>query len=150
MKSYIGYRILCGVLALFCFVFGIAQLVSFFRNLMLPASMLQGPPLIPTDYWGFYKTGFAGSLLCTWGAILLSAIRSPAYARGIGTATAFGLVLNAMLRIIAWFSGEFAEIGNIPRVEAAIMLVLAIGFIWMRPEPPHHAQPDAREPAHPS
>jgi hypothetical protein len=142
-KSYIGYRLLCGVLALFCFVFGIAQLVSFFRNIMLPASMLQDPPLIPTDYWGFYMIGFAGALLCTWGAILLSAIRSPASARGIGTATAFGLVLNAMLRIIAWFSGEFAEIGNIPRVEAAIMLLLAIGFIWMRPEPPDRTQPEA-------
>ncbi len=77
--------------------------------------------------------GFAGTLLVTWGACLLAAVRAPAVSRGIGTATAVGLVLNAVFRMLAWFSGEYAEVGNLPRAEAAVMLLLALGFIWLRP-----------------
>jgi hypothetical protein len=130
---YWGYRILSIVLIVPLLFIGAALLYGFLANTIVPSAMAHGAPAIPTDYWGLYMMGFAGALLFTWGACLFSAVLNPAVARGVGIATAFGLILNAIFRMIAWFSGEYAEIGNTPRVEAAIMLLLAIGFIWLRP-----------------
>lgn len=132
-SGYLGYRIIAAVLMVLCFLIGAELLRSFFDQTVLPAAMAPGPPLVPTNYWGLYMMGFAGALLLTWGAMLVAAVRAPALARAIGTASAFGLVINAIFRVAAWLSGEYAEAGNIPRVEAAIMLLLALGFIWLRP-----------------
>ena len=51
----------------------------------------------------------------------------------MGTTTAFALVLMALYRIAAWFLGDYAFLGNILRVEAAVLLLLALGFVWLRP-----------------
>lgn len=130
---YLSYRVLSAVLMVLCFLIGAQLLHSFFGNTIMPAAMAPAPPFVPTNYWGLYMMGFAGALLLTWGAMLVAAVRAPVLARAVGTATAFGLVINAIFRMAAWFSGEYAEAGNVPRVEATIMLLLALGFIWLRP-----------------
>jgi hypothetical protein len=129
----LGFRLISGLLMTLCFLIGAGLLWSFLANTMMPSAMAPRAS-ISTNYWGLYMMGFAGAVLFAWGACLFTAVFRPALARGIGTATAFGLVINAIFRLIAWFSGEFAEVGNLPRVEAAIMLLLALGFIWLRPE----------------
>jgi len=133
-KRYISYRILSGVMLALLFVIGTVLLRGFVAGTIMPGSV-EGPTPFQTDYWGFYMMGFAGAVLWAWGACLVSAVVAPATARAVGTATAFGLVVNAIFRLIAWFSGEYAEIHNLPRIEAAIMLLLALGFIWLRPPP---------------
>lgn len=129
----VAFRLLAALTMILCFLIGGALLFGFFTNVLLPLSMQPASLPIATDYWGFYMMGFAGTLLITWGACLLAAVRAPAASRGIGTATAVGLVVNAVFRMLAWFSGEYAEVGNLPRVESAVMLLLALGFIWARP-----------------
>ena len=114
-------------------VLGVILLHAFIASTIMPSAAIHVRPMIVTDYWGYYMTGFAGALLIAWAACLFSALLRPALSRGVGTATAFGLAVNAIFRMIAWFSGEYAEIGNVPRVEAAILLLLAIAFIWLRP-----------------
>jgi len=132
-NSYLGYRILSGLFMVVCLVLGIQLLHGFLANTLMPSSGGAPSGIVPTDYWGQYLGGFAGCLMITWAAMLVSAVRWPAASRGIGTATAVGLLLNAVFRMIAWFSGEYAEAGNVPRVEASIMLILALAFIWLRP-----------------
>lgn len=128
-----GFRMICGALMLLCFAVGIALLYAFVANTLLPFAMTQGAVGPRTDYWGYYMAAFAGCALIVWGAMLGVAIRSPQLARGIATVTAFGLVLSAAFRIIGWFSGEYAETGDLLRFEAAVMLLLALGFVWLRP-----------------
>ena len=131
-KRYLSYRALSGMMVALCFVIGAALLRGFLVGTMMPGTNESAAPAL-TNYWGFYMMGFAGAVLWAWGACLVSAVTAPATARAIGTATAFGLVVNAMFRLVAWFSGEYAEVGNLPRIEGAIMLLLALGFIWLRP-----------------
>ncbi|MGH7950209.1 MAG: hypothetical protein ACREQF_13360 [Candidatus Binataceae bacterium] len=131
---YFAYRTLCAILMLAAFLVGLTMLFGFVTGTLAPYSMTGGQSPMPrTDYWGYYWMGFAGCLMITWAAVLASAVRAPAFARGIGTATALGLVINAAFRMVAWFSGEYSEVGNVPRVEAAVMLALAIAFVWLRP-----------------
>jgi hypothetical protein len=67
---------------------------------------------------------------------LFAAARHPESARGIGTATAVGLVLAAVCRMAAWIVGDYYVFpGELLRAEAAAMLVLALAFIWLRPPP---------------
>ncbi|MFQ5664847.1 MAG: peroxiredoxin family protein [Candidatus Binatia bacterium] len=139
-----AYQLLSALTVVLCFLVGAVLLSGFVSNTLLPAAMQRGPTPLETNYWGFYMMGFAGVLLMTWGACLLYAVRTPALARAVGTATAFGLSLNAIFRILAWFSGEYAEVGNLPRIEAAIMLLLALGFVWLRPQPADIARSSAK------
>ena len=129
--SYLAYRILSALMVVLLYLVGAGLLVGFLRGTLIPGS--DGSTQALTNYWGFYMMGFAGAELWAWGACLLSAVIAPSTARTVGTATAFGLVVNAIFRLIAWFSGEYAEVHNLPRIEAAVMLVLALGFIWLRP-----------------
>jgi hypothetical protein len=131
-RGHFTFRILCVVLMVLCAVTGVILIVGFFRALILPSENV-GAPLIPANYWGFYMAAFAGILLITWAGFLLLALRDPVLARGIGFVTAIGLILNSLLRLVAWASGEFAEVGNVPRVEAAIMLLIALMLIWTTP-----------------
>lgn len=133
MGHSFGYRILSGAVAAMSAVVGAALFAAFVSNTLLPHGMQIDLGMVSTNYWGYYMTGFAGALLLTWAGFLLVAVRRPLAARGIGTATAFGLVANALFRSIAWFSGEYAEAGNVLRAEAAVMLLLALGFLWLRP-----------------
>ncbi len=130
---YVSYRVLSAALMILCFALGAILFAAFVSNTLLPASMQPTTQAFRTDYWGYYMMGFAATLLVAWGGCLLAAVRNPAHARGIGTASAVALVLNAVFRVLAWFSGEYAEVGNLPRVEATVMLLLALGFIWLRP-----------------
>ena len=54
----------------------------------------------------------------------------------MGTATAVALVMMAIYRILAWFVGDYyVWLGELPRAEAILFLVLALGFVWLRPRP---------------
>jgi len=134
MKNHrnLGYRMLSGLTVALLFLIGTALLRGFLVGTVIPGSRAELGP-VQTNYWGFYMMGFAGAALWAWGACLVWAVIAPTSARTVGTATAFGLVVNAIFRLIAWFSGEYAEVHNLPRIEGAIMLLLALGFIWLRP-----------------
>jgi hypothetical protein len=81
----------------------------------------------------------AGTALVVWAVALATAVRMPEANPGVATATTVGLVLGAILRLLAWYSGEYRLAGDQFRLESAMFLVLALGFIWLRPprpEPP--------------
>ena len=129
-----GYRILCGVLAVAFVVFGLALLGSFFA-FHAPGSPGMGDPL-PVGPNGAYFVAFTGCCLVGWGGCLLGAARQPEAAPWIATATALALVLNAVYRIFVWILGDYHALGNLPRVEAALMLLLALALLWLRPPVP--------------
>jgi hypothetical protein len=123
------YRFLCGALGGVFLLTGITCVVGFFVY-HAPGS----DPAIPTGPVGFYFIAFTGCALVAWGGCLLAAARRPEHARGIGTATAFGLVLGGVCRIAAWVVGDYHVFpGDLLRVEAAAMLLLALAFVWLRP-----------------
>jgi len=82
---------------------------------------------------GAYFVAFTGSCLVAWSGCLLGAARHPTAAPWIATATSFGLVLNAVYRMAAWFVGDYHALGELPRIEAGIFLALALAFLWLRP-----------------
>jgi hypothetical protein len=89
---------------------------------------------------GHYLLAFLGCALVGWGGSLLAALRRPALARGVATATAVGLVLSAAYRMLAWIVGDYAALGDVLRAEAAIFLLLALALVWLRP--PKRALPE--------
>jgi hypothetical protein len=90
---------------------------------------------------GHYVIAFLGCALVGWGGSLLAALRRPAAARGVATATAVALVLSALYRMLAWIVGDYAALGDVLRAEAAIFLLLALALVWLRP--PKSALPEA-------
>ena len=73
--------------------------------------------------------------LIGWGGGLLGASRDPSSGRAIGTATAVALVLSAVYRMVAWIVGDYyVWLGDASRAEAAVLLLLALAFVWWRPE----------------
>ena len=82
---------------------------------------------------GHYLGAFAGCALLVWSMLLLNAARRPEEGRAVGTASALGLVLCALYRMVAWIVGDYAAVGELLRVEAAAFLILALGFVWLRP-----------------
>lgn len=131
MGRLAAYRVLCGALGAPLVLLGAVLVVAFFQ-FHLPGMEPPGPPLGP---WSAYLAAFAGCALVAWGAALVAAARRPALARGIGTATALGLVLAAVTRMFGWVMGDYAALGDLLRLEAAVFLLLALGFVWLRP--PH-------------
>lgn len=123
------YRILCGVIGALLLLMGVALVVGFFRY-HLPGS--EGAPM-PMGPWGAYFMAFTGSALTAWGGCLLGAARKPDDAPWIATATSFGLVLAAVYRIFGWVMGDYAAVGDLLRVEAVLLLALALAFLWLRP-----------------
>lgn len=130
----IAYRVLCGGLGLGLMLFGLGFVMSYFAALGPGAGetipgVAMGPPAL-------YFMAFSGSALVGWGGALLGVLRDPGSpaSRAIGTATTAALVLSAVYRIAAWFMGESPFPGNLPRVEAGLMLLLAFAFLWLRPE----------------
>ena len=92
---------------------------------------------IPTGPVGFYFVAFSGCALLGWGGSLLATARQPWTGRGIGSATAFALVLSAVYRMLGWLVGDYyAFAGELLRIEAALFLVLALAFLWLRPARP--------------
>jgi hypothetical protein len=123
-----GYRVLAGSLGVVCMVVGGMLTLGFFRYQM-PGST----PALPTGPIGFYFVAFAGCALVGWGGGLLGAARRPDAGRTVGTATAVALVLMAVVRMTAWVIGDYHAWGQLPRIEAAILLLLAAAFVWLRP-----------------
>lgn len=130
MPQHLAYRILAAVTSLFFLLFGFVFLCGFIDRTLF---QVLARPLFDTDAWGYYMLGVAGSLLMVWAACLIAVVRAPTANPGVATATTLGLVLGAILRLLAWYSGEFRQAGDQLRVESAVFLVLALGFVWLRP-----------------
>lgn len=90
------------------------------------------PLPFPIGPQGYYFVAFSGSCLVAWGFCLLGAARGQG-GRAIGTATAIGLSLGALYRMLVWLSADFWWAGETPRLEAIVFLVLALAFLWLRP-----------------
>ncbi len=132
---------LSGVLGIAFAVLGVALVLAFF--------LYQEPgrsPTIPTGPVGHYFAAMAGCALLAWGGALLGVARAPWAGRSVGTATAVALVAMALIRMLAWVVGDYhVWLGDVPRVEAGFFLILALAFVWLRPEPPGPAPPPAGE-----
>jgi len=136
MPRYLAYRLLAAVTALFFLLFGFVFICGFIDRALF---QVLARPLFDTDPWGHYILGIAGSALVTWAVSLVAVVRAPTANRGVATGTTVGLVLGAILRLLAWYSGEYRQAGDQLRLESAVFLVLALGFVWLRPprtEPP--------------
>lgn len=123
------YRVLMGALGFGMALFGLA-LVASFLGYQRPNST----PMIPTGPVGHYFVAFAGCALLGWAGGLIGAARAPLASRTVSTTTAFVLALMAVLRMIAWLVGDYAGwLGELPRVEATGLLLLALALVWLRP-----------------
>ncbi len=133
MPRHLAYRLLAAVTAAFLLLFGLVFVCGFIDRALF---QVFARPLFDTDAWGYYMLGMAGSALLVWGACLLAVVRAPTANPGVATATVIGLVLGATLRLLAWYSGEYRVAGDQLRLESAVLLVLALGFVWLRPAQP--------------
>ncbi|UCE86871.1 MAG: hypothetical protein JSU66_03825 [Deltaproteobacteria bacterium] len=134
MRRITAYRALCGLLGIPLILLGVGLVLGFFRA-MAPGGEPPGP-LVPLGPNGLYYMAFLGTALVGWGGGLVGAMRQPETSRSVGTATAVALVLSAGYRMLAWFLGDYYFLGEILRVEAAILLLLALAFVWLRPPKP--------------
>jgi hypothetical protein len=130
MPRHLAYRALAAVTAFFLFLFGFVFICGFIDRALF---QVFARPLFDTDPWGYYMLGVAGSVLVVWGVALASTARTPDANRGVATATTVGLILGAILRLLAWYSGEYRLAADQLRLESAVFLVLALGFVWLRP-----------------
>jgi hypothetical protein len=124
-----AYRVLCGAVGTLLIAAGLALFASFFAY-----HMPDSHPRLPTGPTGHYFAAFAGCASLGWGGALWASARQPLGARGVGTATAVALVFSAFYRMMAWITGDYyAWPGELLRVEAALFLLLALAFVWLRP-----------------
>ena len=128
--AYLAYRLLAATTACSCALIGLVFVTAFIDRALFPVF---AHPLFETNYWGYYILGMAGTALFVWAGCLVAATRAPERAPGIGAATAGGLILGAILRLLAWYSGEYRAVGEQLRLESAVLLVLALAFVWLRP-----------------
>lgn len=131
MKRLGLYRFLMGVLGIAFVVFGTACVAVFFLY-QRPGSL----PLVPTGPIGHYFVAFSGCALMGWGGAMVGAARDPfsTASRTVGTATAFVLVVMALVRMVAWGVGDYASwLGDVPRREATVLLGVALLLVWLRP-----------------
>jgi len=69
-----------------------------------------------------------------WAGGLIGAARAPLSSRSVGTMTAFVLALMAVVRMIAWFVGDYwVWLGDLPRTEAGAFLLVSLALVWLRP-----------------
>lgn len=126
------YAFLCGTLGIAFLLLGVMFFLAFFQ-FQVPGS----EPSIPTGPVGFYFVAFTGCTLIVWGGVLISAARNPATSRGIATVSALGMVLAAVSRMTAWVIGDYyIWLGDLPRIEAAFLLLAALAMLWLRPDAP--------------
>ncbi len=128
-----AYRILCGTVGSLWIVLGFVLIGMFFRY--QTAGFTQGGAelALPLDRWGVYMAAMAGCAMVGWGGGLLGAARRPGTNRSVGTFTALALVLMAFYRIAAWSIGDYPDVATALRVESVVFLLLALGFVWLRP-----------------
>jgi hypothetical protein len=130
MNTQTAYRVLAGTLGSAFVLFGLVLTVSFF-GYQQPGST----PNIPTGPVGHYFIAFAGCALVGWGGGLIGVARNPGANSSIATATILALILMSVVRMAAWVIGDYyAWLGEVPRVEAAFFLILALAFLWLRPD----------------
>ena len=115
---------------------GLGGFASFFAY---HAPNSQGIELFPMGPNGHYMLALAGCALVAWGVVLIGAARHPSQARSVGTASALGLVLCGLHRMVAWIVGDYALMSDFLRAEAALFLLLALAFVWLRPPHPTRA-----------
>jgi len=130
MPRHFAYRVLAAVTGSFLFLFGFVFICGFVDRALF---QVLARPLFDTDPWGYYLLGVAGSGLMVWAVALFATVRAPTLHPGVATATTVGLILGAILRLLAWYSGEYREAADQLRLESGVFLVLALGFIWLRP-----------------
>lgn len=124
-----AYRLLACIVGLALAALGLALFASFFAY-QAPGSVapLPGGPV------AHFAAATAGCALVAWGGALASGGLRGDLARSLGTVTAFAMVLLAVVCIVAWFSGDYYAIaGDLPRSEAAVLLLVALAFVWLRP-----------------
>lgn len=93
------------------------------------------PPL-PMGPLGHYFAAFAGCALLGWGGALVAGARDVATGRLLAPMTALALTGLALVRMVGWFMGDYhALAGDLLRFEAALFLLLALAFVWLRPAP---------------
>ena len=131
MVRHLGYRVLCGLLGVAWLAAGVG-LIQMFLAYHAPGGRSDGL-FVTMGPQGHYLGAFAGCALLVWSLMLLHAVLRPEQGRTIGTASAFGLVLCAAYRMLAWIVGDYFEVGELLRVEAAVFLLMALGFVWLRP-----------------
>lgn len=132
LPRYLPFRVLAATTATLCFLFGLLFFSAFVDRALF---QIFAHPLFDTNHWGYYLVGFAGAVLITWGGCLVAAARAPATSSGIANATVAGLLASAIVRLLAWYSGEYWLARDQLRVEAAALSLLALGFLWLRPPP---------------
>ena len=126
-----AFRLVAGATGLLFAGSGLALFVAFFAY-QRPGSE---PPL-PMGPLGHYFAAFAGCALVGWGGSLLAGARDLATGRLLAPISAFGLALLALYRMVGWFMGDYyAWAGDVLRYEAALFLLLALAFVWLRPVP---------------
>ncbi len=139
MSIRLLYQIYVGILGLGFFFFGLFLAASFF--------VYQRPfsdPGIPTGPVGYYFVAFTGCALIGWGGGLIGAARHPEASRTVTTITAWVFCLMAVVRMVAWVVGDYASwLGDLPRSEAAVLLVFALLLVWLRPR--SGVRPDSTE-----
>jgi hypothetical protein len=124
-----AFRALAGATGALFVLGGLALFFAFFAY-QRPGSE---PPL-PMGPLGHYFAAFAGCALVGWGGALLAGARNLVTGRGVAPFTALALAGLALYRMLGWFMGDYhALMGDLLRAEAALFLVLALGFVWLRP-----------------
>ena len=131
MNSLTAYRWLAGIFGGLLLLSGLVLTASFFGY-----QQPNTPPDIPTGPVGYYFIAFAGCALVGWGGGLIGAARNPETNRAMTTATISALILMSVVRMTAWVIGDYyVWLGELPRVEAALFLLIALAFVWLRPDP---------------
>lgn len=125
----IAYRTISGVLGVALAAYGLALFAAFFAY-QRPGS--EAP--LPGGPFSHYFAATAGCALVAWGGALAAGALRGELSRSLGSASATALVLLAVTRMVAWFSGDqYAVTGELPRLEAAVFLVAALALVWVRP-----------------
>lgn len=131
ISTVLLYRVLAGATAAVAILFGVVFVTAFLDRAVF---QIFTRPIFDTDIQGHFILGFAGCLLFAWAGCLIASARAPLAAPGIATATATALIVAALLRLLAWYSGEYWPIRDLLRGEAAVLAVVALGFIWLKPD----------------